>query len=86
MVPSRGLRSRIPRASLGHTGRALVATTATKAIYGLALIGIAARIAAAATDWSSLLLPFSGLAWSAAFLVFVAGYGPLLCTDSRRNG
>lgn len=74
------------RASLGHTGRALVASSATQAIYGVACLSAVARIAAAlAPQWSGVLLPVAGLAWAAAFLGFAASYFPVLALPSRKR-
>ena len=68
------------RASLGHSGRALVATTATKAAY--ALIVVALRRASCARVSSppsrSALLHMAATAWVAAFASFLLGYAPLL--------
>ena len=73
------------RASLGHTGQELTASTATQAIY-LAIIGAAvARICAvlhpAASD---VLLHIAGFGWVAAFFGFALAYGPLLLGSRRR--
>ena len=65
------------RASLGHTGQPLQAGPATQAIYALLLTAALVRIVAAFMG-SVDLLEFAGLAWSAAFIVFVLVYGPLL--------
>jgi uncharacterized protein involved in response to NO len=63
------------RASLGHTGRALVAGVAVQTVYALVVISAIARICAALhPEWSMFLLSTSGLAWSAAFLGFAASY------------
>jgi uncharacterized protein involved in response to NO len=65
------------RASLGHTGRPLVATPAIQAIYAFAVIGALARIAAAfVAPW--LFLHVAAFAWILAFGGFAAVYGPLL--------
>lgn len=66
------------RASLGHTGRALVATPATQICYGLAVVGTVARICAALGHGSGLLLDIAGLSWSLAFLGFALVYWPVL--------
>ena len=72
------------RATRGHTGRPLTAPAGTVAIYAAAIIGAAARIAAALTpEYASTLLPLAGLAWSGAFLGFAALYGPMLATPRR---
>jgi uncharacterized protein involved in response to NO len=69
------------RASLGHTGRALAASAATRAIYVAIVIAALTRIGAAlAPDWSELLLHITVIAWAGAFLGFVVVYAPILCT------
>lgn len=65
------------RASLGHTGRALVATSAIQAIYAAAVLAATLRIGAAFAP-SPMLVEAAGLAWFAAFAGFVAAYGPML--------
>ncbi len=65
------------RASLGHTGRDLVASIPTQLIYLAALIAALARIAAAFAP-SVLLFHIAAFAWIAAFGGFAAVYGPLL--------
>jgi len=65
------------RASLGHTGRPLVASPATQAIYLAALIAAVARVLAA-FDPSIALLSAASVAWVVAFAGFVGIYGPLL--------
>jgi uncharacterized protein involved in response to NO len=72
------------RASLGHTGRELVASPALQATYLLVVIAAVARTCAALhPPWSNALLPFAALAWAAAFLGFAALYAPLLCLPKR---
>ncbi len=67
------------RASLGHTGQALVASAETQLIYALAAIAACARIGAATVpQWNEPLLWLSGLAWAAAFIGFAIAYGPAL--------
>ena len=67
------------RASLGHTGRALVATRGTQAVYGLILVAVLARIwAALEPQLGMVLLDVAGLAWAAAFLGFSMVYWPVL--------
>ena len=66
------------RASLGHTGRPLVASPATTACYGLVLIGSVARVCSALGHGPSMLLNLAGLCWSLAFLVFALAYWPVL--------
>jgi uncharacterized protein involved in response to NO len=72
------------RASLGHTGRELVASPALQATYLLVAIAAVARICAALhPQWGNALLPVSALTWAAAFLGFAALYAPLLCLPKR---
>ena len=74
------------RASLGHTGRALVASRATQAIYAAIVLAALLRVAAAiAPAQAMLLLAIAGLLWSAAFLGFGAAYGPMLLTAPQRG-
>ena len=65
------------RATLGHTGRTLMASTATQLIYAGILIAALVRVAAAMSPSLTLLL-IAGAAWVASFLGFVAVYGPML--------
>lgn len=63
------------RASLGHTGRPLVASPAVQGIYALALISALARICAPFhPTWELALIQVAGLAWGAAFLGFAIAY------------
>jgi uncharacterized protein involved in response to NO len=66
------------RASLGHTGRLLVASKPVSAIYLFAIIAATARIAAGITPAIPWLLEIAGLAWIMAFVGFVVVYAPLL--------
>ena len=65
------------RAILGHTGRELRAGPATTVIYGLAVLAVLAR---AAFELASepMLLWMTMVAWSLAFALFTALYGPML--------
>lgn len=65
------------RASLGHTGHALLAGPATQTIYGLVFAGAVLRIGAALTG-NMLLLEVAGGLWLGGFLLFAAAYGPML--------
>lgn len=65
------------RATLGHTGRALQADSATQAIYALILLAALLRIVAAFTG-SLALIELAGILWVAGFTCFVLFYGPLL--------
>jgi len=66
------------RASLGHTGRPLIATGATQLCYGLVVIGAVARVCSATGHGPAALLHAAGLCWSLAFLVFAAAYWRVL--------
>ena len=65
------------RASLGHTGQALVASVPTQLIYLCALVAALARISAA-FEPSSALLHVAAAAWFLAFGGFAVFFGPLL--------
>lgn len=63
------------RATLGHTGRALVASPATQLVYGLVLLAAGARVWAALQPQHAItLLALAGFAWAAAFLGFAFAY------------
>ncbi len=67
------------RATRGHTGRALVAPPGTVALYGLVVVATALRfMAAVAPATGGVTLPAAGLAWAAAFALFLLLYGPML--------
>ena len=67
------------RATLGHTGRQLVATPATVVVYGLVVFAALARIGAAIPSSADIvLLHVAACAWAAAFVGFAAIYGPML--------
>jgi uncharacterized protein involved in response to NO len=67
------------RASLGHTGRAIVADRSIQAIYALVTLGAALRVAAPlAPDLYLPLLTAGGTAWSASFLLFAIRYARVL--------
>jgi uncharacterized protein involved in response to NO len=66
------------RASLGHTGRPLAATTPLQLIYLAALTAAPARIVAAFNVLPQAMLHVSATAWVLAFTGFVLVYGPLL--------
>lgn len=67
------------RASLGHTGRELKASAATVLLYVLVTLGAALRVAAplGLIDYT-LGMEAAALAWAAAFIIFLAAYGPIL--------
>jgi uncharacterized protein involved in response to NO len=72
------------RATLGHTGRMLHANTATGLIYALVSAAAVLRIIAAWTiDAQMDLLQAATLGWVAAFLLFLAEYGPMLLAPRR---
>ncbi len=67
------------RATLGHTGRPLVAGPMTQAIYALVLAAGLARIAAALLPAFDLpLLYVAAAAWVLAFGLFLLSFGPML--------
>ena len=73
------------RASLGHTGREIVADRAVVASYVAVTAGAALRVAAPfAGDWYAPVLIAGGALWSAAFLLFAIRYAPILW--GRRRG
>jgi uncharacterized protein involved in response to NO len=73
------------RASLGHTGNALVASPMTQAIYATVVIASLARICASLEPgWSDALLHVTAFAWCAAFFGIALSFGPML-TGSRRG-
>src|SRR6185503_10340921 len=67
------------RASLGHTGRPLVADRATVAIYGLVTLAALLRVLSPLFGNQAVLVTsLAGLAWSAAFATFALHYGSFL--------
>lgn len=68
------------RASLGHTGRPLVVNRSIAVAYLLMTLGALLRVFGGAwtPQYYLLALTLSGLAWCAAFLIFVWVYGPIL--------
>ena len=67
------------RASLGHTGHALVASPMTQAIFATVVIASLARICASLEPgWSDALLHITAFAWCVAFFGFVLSFGPML--------
>ena len=72
------------RASLGHTGRPLVASPVTQAIYAAVVAAALARVCAALEpSHADILLPVAGAAWTVAFLGFALAYAPLLCVARK---
>jgi uncharacterized protein involved in response to NO len=75
------------RATLGHTGRPLVASAATKAVYLALAIAVLARVAAGILPGAAgTLHVVSAAAWIAAFSGFCAIYGPLFWLPRRTTG
>lgn len=66
------------RASLGHSGRALVADGATRTIYALVSAAAVLRVVSAFTEHTTLVTSLAGLAWSLAFAMFAVHYGRFL--------
>lgn len=75
------------RATRGHTGRVLTASRTTSAIY-VAIVAAAVLRPAAdlLPDHAHTLHAASGLAWLAAFGLFLVEYGPMLTKVRRRIG
>ena len=71
------------RASLGHTGRPLHADPMTVVIYVLVNLGALLRVFGPVTGLpTNLMLGLAATAWSGAYLLFAALYGPLLTRRS----
>ncbi|MEQ1756176.1 MAG: NnrS family protein [Micropepsaceae bacterium] len=72
------------RATLGHTGRELHASTGTVGIYAAISASTLVRITAAfELQFADVLLPAAGVLWLVAFTLFVLLYGPMcLCPRS----
>ncbi len=66
------------RASLGHTGQPLTASTGVVGIYLAAALAVAARILAAFGVVPIPMLTFAALAWIIAFSAFAFAFAPLL--------
>jgi uncharacterized protein involved in response to NO len=75
------------RATRGHTGRALTASGLTIAIYTAIIAASLLRIAAGAfpQDYGNL-LELAGIAWIAAFGLFLIEYGPMLLGPRLKRG
>jgi len=72
------------RASLGHTGRPLTASSRELAIYGCALGAAVLRVAAAFAPGTPGLLHASALLWILAFGAFGVGFLPVLAGPRLR--
>lgn len=67
------------RATLGHTGREIIASPATLMIYAAAVAAALTRIAASLVpEAASVLLEASAILWCAAFFGFAVVYGRML--------
>lgn len=67
------------RATLGHSGRALVASTATKVAYACIVVALIARVAMSFLPaFQIAFLHAAACAWIVAFLAFLLGYARLL--------
>jgi uncharacterized protein involved in response to NO len=67
------------RATRGHTGRAMTASSITMASYGAMLAAAVLRMAAGLFPQAYMsLLEFSAFAWILAFSLFLIGYAPML--------
>jgi uncharacterized protein involved in response to NO len=72
------------RASLGHSGRALVADGVTRAIYVLITLAALLRVLSPLAGAQAVLVTsLAGLAWSAAFATFALHYGRFLVAPQR---
>jgi uncharacterized protein involved in response to NO len=66
------------RASLGHTGRPLIATRAIQSIYVAVIFSALTRVLAGLGMARDAMLHLSAAAWVFAFCAFVAVFGPVL--------
>ncbi len=72
------------RASLGHTGRPLVASRITLTFYLLVTLAAIIRVAAGlGIAQQQMMLAIAGAAWFGAFGLFLLEYGPMLCSARR---
>jgi len=78
------------RATLGHTGRPLHASRLTVVAYAALILAALARPLAEKVDGFYMeMLSLSGALWIAAFVLFIAEYGPMLVSprvDAGRRG
>lgn len=73
------------RATLGHTGQPLTASSATQAIYLAIILAALARICAVIHPaGSDVLLHVAAFAWVLAFFGYAVAFGPLLVGSKRR--
>jgi uncharacterized protein involved in response to NO len=74
------------RATLGHTGREVISTPATMAIYGAMLVATLVRITAPllpAIYYQALLV--AGVAWLLGYGIFIVVYGPMLLREKQTS-
>jgi uncharacterized protein involved in response to NO len=72
------------RASLGHTGNSLNASSMTQAIYAAVVAAALARVGASLFPaWSEPLLHFTVFAWCFGFFGFAVSFGPMLIGRRR---
>ena len=75
------------RATRGHTGHELTASALTVVTYATVITASVLRIAAGVLPHVySGLLEFSGIAWMAAFGLFLFEYAPMLLRPRRERG
>jgi uncharacterized protein involved in response to NO len=75
------------RASLGHTGRALVASPALQMVYLAATTAAVVRVGAdIVLEWREPFLYLAAFSWTAAFLGFAVLYAPVLCLPRPASG
>ena len=73
------------RATLGHNGRALIASRGTRLAYACLGVALIARTAMAlAPRFDLLMMHIAAIAWIAGFAAFLFVYGPLLVMRNRR--
>jgi len=74
------------RVTLGHTGRDLIASRATIAIFVLINVAAIARVCASwHTEFMTTLLFVANACWIAAFVLFELVYGPMLLSRRRAS-
>jgi uncharacterized protein involved in response to NO len=75
------------RATRGHTARDLTASASTMAIYGAMIAAALLRIGASLVPEAyGIMLDAAGIAWIAAFGMFLFEYGPMLLGPRRERG
>jgi uncharacterized protein involved in response to NO len=74
------------RATRTHTGRSAEASVVTVLAYAAVVAAALLRIVAGpATGLAEVLVPAAIGAWIAAHLLFLAEYGPMMLTGSRKR-